>query len=66
MSEELQDILEQYRAMRVALEKLLELPYAKEQLRFLDGGIGTKTRNAVWLEARHALATPKGEPPCTA
>jgi len=66
MSDELQEILEQYRAMKVALEKLLELPYAKEELRLLDRGIGTKTSHAVWLEARSALAKATGEPPCAA
>ena len=38
-----------------ALRYLLELPIAEEELRYLDKGIGTATRNAAWLRARAAL-----------
>ena len=37
-----------------ALRELLALPIAEEELRRLDKGIGTATRNAAWLRARAA------------
>lgn len=46
-------------ALVAALEKLLDLPLAKEQLKNLDRGIGTKTMNSAWIEARDALALAK-------
>mgnify|MGYP003579002725 CR=1 FL=1 len=39
-----------------ALGALLSLPVARDELRFLDRGIGTATPNAAWLKARAALA----------
>ncbi|MFY3461077.1 hypothetical protein ACOTJD_30920, partial [Achromobacter xylosoxidans] len=44
-----------------ALQKLLDLQVAKKELEYLDKGIGTKTPNAAWLEARAAIAKAKGE-----
>lgn len=44
-----------------ALQRLLELPVAKEELRVLDRGIGTATPNAAWLDARTAIAKAKGD-----
>ncbi|MFY1939495.1 hypothetical protein ACOTCW_29260 [Achromobacter xylosoxidans] len=44
-----------------ALQKLLDLQVAKEELKYLDKGIGTKTPNAAWLEARSAVAKARGE-----
>lgn len=38
-----------------ALRGLLALPIAEAELRHLDKGIGTATRNAAWLRARAAL-----------
>lgn len=48
---------ERERAERLAeaLRELLALPIAEEELRHLDKGIGTATRNAAWLRARAAL-----------
>lgn len=43
-------------ALVEALEAVLALPVGQEQLRHLDGGIGTATPNAAWLRARAALA----------
>ena len=43
-------------ALVEALEAVLALPVGQEQLRYLDGGIGTATCNAAWLRARAALA----------
>jgi hypothetical protein len=39
-----------------ALKGLLELPEAKSALAVLDRGIGTKTINRAWLDARAAVA----------
>lgn len=44
-----------------ALQKLLDLRVAKEELEYLDRGIGTKTPNAAWLDARAAIAKARGE-----
>ncbi|CUJ42077.1 hypothetical protein U2261_10510 [Achromobacter xylosoxidans] len=44
-----------------ALQKLLDLQVAKKELEYLDKGIGTKTPNAAWLEARSAVAKARGE-----
>lgn len=44
-----------------ALQRLLDLPVAKEELRYLDRGIGTATPNAAWMEARAAIVKAKGE-----
>ncbi|MFY2945848.1 hypothetical protein ACOTJB_23805 [Achromobacter xylosoxidans] len=44
-----------------ALQKLLDLQVAKKELEYLDKGIGTKTPNAAWLEARAAVAKARGE-----
>ena len=43
-------------ALVEALDAVLALPVGQEQLRHLDGGIGTATPNAAWLRARAALA----------
>ena len=43
-------------ALVEALDAVLALPVGQEQLRYLDGGIGTATCNAAWLRARAALA----------
>jgi hypothetical protein len=44
--------------LREALGELLTLEYAKEQLGYLRKGIGTATKDRVWLDAESALSTP--------
>jgi len=47
------------RALVEALDDLLALPVAQDELRILDRGIGTATKNAAWLRARAALQCAK-------
>lgn len=45
------------RNLRAIISDLLALPVAVEQLRYLDKGMGTSTRNAAWLRARAAISS---------
>lgn len=54
---EVADLLEE--AEKV-LKSLIELPDAQIQLRHLKKGIGTKTENAVWLDAEKLRARIRG------
>jgi hypothetical protein len=49
--------------MLAALQALLELPAAKKELEILDRGIGMKTANKAWLEARVAILKASGGEP---
>lgn len=37
------------------IEELLELPIAKEKLHYLMLGVGTATKDKVWLQLRNVL-----------
>lgn len=65
MSEELQDILEQYRAMKEQRDELLT---AMQELVTLeaDGRHASESSIEPWERARAALAKATGEPPCAA
>lgn len=49
--------------MYEALELLLSLPIALEELKHLHRGVGTKTANRAWLLAESALAKSRREVP---
>ena len=51
------ELLAAVERMREIMSRLVALPEAERQLAYLDKGIGTKTQNGVWLEARAALTT---------
>ena len=55
------ELLAAVERMREIMSRLVALPEAERQLAYLDKGIGTKTQNGVWLEARAALTTGEGE-----
>ena len=49
------ELLAAVEKMREIMSRLVALPVAERQLVYLDKGIGTKTPDGVWLEARAAL-----------
>ena len=51
------ELLATVEKMREIMSRLVALPVAERQLVYLDKGIGTKTPDGVWLEARAALTT---------
>ena len=48
------ELLATVERMREIMSRLVALPVAERQLVYLDKGIGTKTPDGVWLEARAA------------
>lgn len=51
------ELLAAVERMREIMSRLVALPVAESQLVYLDKGIGTKTPDGVWLEARAAALT---------
>ena len=51
------ELLATVERMREIMSRLVALPVATRELVYLDKGIGTKTPDGVWLDARAALTT---------
>ena len=55
------ELLAAVERMREIMSRLVALPVAETEFGYLDKGIGTKTQNGVWLEARAAVTTGEGK-----